>query len=45
LILLGMLRLKADVSDWLILHREAARVPVAGQLILTGVAVAVAAGL
>jgi hypothetical protein len=44
-ILLGTLRLKADVSDWLIMHREATRVPVVGQLILTGVAVAVAVGL
>ena len=45
MILLGTLRLKADVSDWLIMHREATQVPVAGQLILTGVAVAVAVGL
>lgn len=45
LILLGTLRLKADVSDWLVMHSQAARVPVAGQLILTGVAVAVAVGL
>jgi hypothetical protein len=45
LILLGTLRLKADVSDWLVMHSEAMRVPVAGQLILTGVAVAIAVGL
>jgi len=45
LILLGTLRLKADVSDWLVMHSEAMRVPMAGQLILAGVAVAVAVGL
>jgi hypothetical protein len=45
LILLGTPRLKTDVSDWLVMHSKAARVPVAGQLVLTGVAVAIAVGL
>jgi hypothetical protein len=45
LILLGTPRLKTDVSDWSVMHSKAARVPVAGQLVLTGVAVAIAVGL
>jgi hypothetical protein len=44
-ILVAMMRLKGDISEWLVLHTEAARIPTAGQMVLTGVAVAIAVGL
>ena len=45
LILVGMLGLKVDVSDWLIERYGAARVLAAGQLLLLGVASAIVVGL
>jgi hypothetical protein len=44
-ILLGMLRLKADISDWLIERYAAARILAAGQLVFLGVATAVVVGV
>ena len=44
-VLVATMRVKGDISEWLVLHREAARIPAAGQMVLTGVAVAVAVGL
>jgi hypothetical protein len=44
-ILLGMTRLKTDISDRLIQSYDAARVLAAGQLVLLGVATAIVVGL
>ena len=44
-ILLGMLGLKIDVSDWLIERYDAARALAAGQLVLLGAATAIVVGL
>jgi hypothetical protein len=44
-ILLGMLRFKVDVSDWLIGRYDAARVLAAGQLVFLGVALTIVVGL
>jgi hypothetical protein len=44
-ILLGMIRLKTDISDWLIEGYGAARVLAAGQLVFLGVATAIIVGL
>ena len=43
-ILLGMIRLKTDISDWLIERYGAARLT-AGQLVFLGVATAIVVGL
>jgi hypothetical protein len=43
-ILLGTWRLKGDVSDWLVMHREAAQNSAAVVMVLTGVAVAIVVG-
>jgi hypothetical protein len=45
LILLGMIRLKTDISDWLIEGYGVARVLTAGQLVFLGVATAIVVGL
>ena len=44
-ILLGMLRLKADISDWVMERYGAARVLAAGELIFIGVALTIVLGL
>ena len=44
-ILLGMLRLKADISDWVMERYGAARVLAAGELIFLGVALTIVVGL
>jgi hypothetical protein len=44
-ILLLMLRLKVDISDWLIRRYGAARVLAAGQLVLLGVSTSIVVGL
>ena len=44
-ILLGMIRLKTDISDWLIERYGEARVLAAGQLVFLGVATAIVVGL
>ena len=44
-ILLGMMRLKTDISDWLIERYGEARVLAAGQLVFLGVATAIVVGL
>ncbi len=44
-ILLGMLRFKVDISDWLIERYGAARVLAAGQLVFLGVALTIVVGL
>ena len=43
-ILLGTWRLKGDVSDWLVMHREAAQNSAAVVMVLTAVAVAIVVG-
>ena len=44
-ILLGMFRLKADISDWVMERYGAARVLAAGELIFLGVALTIVVGL
>ena len=44
-ILLGMLRLKADISDWVMERYGAARVLAAGELVFLGVALTIAVGI
>jgi hypothetical protein len=44
-ILLGMIRLKTDISDWLIERYGEARLLAAGQLVFLGVATAIVVGL
>jgi hypothetical protein len=44
-ILLGMIRLKTDISDRLVAEYDTARVLTAGQLVLLGVATAIVVGL
>ena len=44
-ILLGMIRLKSDISDRLVAEYDTARVLTAGQLVLLGVATAIVVGL
>ena len=44
-ILLGMIRLKTDISDWLIERYGEARLLAAGQLIFLGAATAIVVGL
>jgi len=44
-ILLGMIRLKTDISDWLIERYGEARILTSGQLVFLGVATAIVVGL
>ncbi len=44
-ILFGMMRMKTDISDWLIQHYGDARVLAAGQLVFLGVVTALVVGL